>query len=130
MWYQNIILFNQNKFILNQIYLHDTKIYSYSNKIDFYSIKYIYMISKYIFIQSINFYLIKFICMISRYIFIQSNLYSKRNIFVFLLFFYPIKIYFYYMNFSFDTFLVTMSGLSFLFAKVRILLSVYKSTMS
>ena len=30
------------------------------------------------------------------------------------------------MNFSFDSFLVTMSGLPFLFAKVRILLAVYK----
>ena len=36
------------------------------------------------------------------------------------------KIFSYYMNFSFDAFLVTISGLSFLFPKVRILLSVYK----
>ena len=34
------------------------------------------------------------------------------------------------MNFLFDTFLVTISGLPFLFPKVRILLSVYKLNRS
>ena len=69
------------------------------------------MISKYIFIQS------KQIC-IKKYIYIY--------IFYYITFFHSIKIFLYYMNFSFDNFLVTISGLPFLFAKVRILLSVCK----
>ena len=108
MGYKNIFLFNQNKFIFNKIYLYDVKIYFYSinkflfNKIYLYDIK-------------INFYWNK------------TNLYSKRNIFV-ITFFHPVKIFFYYMNFSFDTFLVTITGLSFLFAKIGILFSVYETT--
>ena len=102
---QNIFSFNQNKFVFNKIYLHDIKIYFYSIKINSYSMKYIYI--------KIYFHLNKI------------NLYSKRNIF-----FQPIKILFYYMNFSFDNFLTAISGLSFSFAKVRIFLSVYKLNSS
>ena len=72
----------------------------------------------------------EFLCNIKIYFYsIKTNLYSKRNIFVIYAFFHPIKTFFYYMNFSFDTFLVTISGLPFLFVKVRISLSVYKSAM-
>ena len=109
MSYQNILLFNQNKFTFNQIYLDDVKIYFLLIKINFYSIKYIFMRSIYVFIQS------KQYC-------IQKAIFLLYNIF------HPIK-YFFYMNFSFDTFLVTISALPFLFAKGRILLSLYKSTM-
>ena len=108
-WYQNIFLFNQNKFLFNKIYLYDIEIYFYSiNKFLFNNI-YLYEI-KYIFIQS------KQICI-------------QIKIFCYITFFHPINIFFHYMNFSFDTFLVTISGLLFLFAKVSILFSVYKSTM-
>ena len=62
--------------------------------------------------------------MISNYILIQS----RQNCINYI--FYSIKICFYYMNFSFDTFLVTISGLPFLFAKVRISLSVCKLNSS
>ena len=61
---------------------------------------------------------------------IKVNLEFKQKYFYYKLFLHPIKIFFYYMNFSFDTFLVTISGLPFLFAKVRILLSVSKLNSS
>ena len=86
------------------------------------------MISKYIFIHviKINFYSIKYVYMIPKYIFIQpkKNYIQKQKIY-YKTFFHPIKTFF-YLNVSFDTFLVTISGLSFLFAKVEILLSVCK----
>ena len=56
----------------------------------------------------------------------QNKFVIKKKCFYYIAFFHPIKISFYYMSFSFDTFLVTISGLPFLFAKVRCLLSVYK----
>ena len=61
------------------------------------------------------------------YIFIQSKqIFIQKKYFYYITFFHPIKIFLYYMSFSFDNFLVTISGLPFLFAKVRILLSVCK----
>ena len=93
--------------MLQKEFLCDIKIYFYSIKINFYSIKYIYDIKIY-------FYSIK------------TNLYSKKQTFLLYNFFHPIKIFLYYLSFPFDTFLVTISGLPFLFAKVRILLSVCK----
>ena len=61
------------------------------------------------------------------YIFIQSKqICIQKKYFYYVTFFHPIKTFLYYMSFSFDTFLVTISGLPFLFAKVRILLSVCK----
>ena len=70
--------------------------------------------------------------MISKYIFIQSKqICIQKEIFVIYNFFFiQLKYFFNYMNFSFDTFLVTISGLPFLFGKVRILLSVYKLNSS
>ena len=66
--------------------------------------------------------------MISKYIFIHSKQIRipKKKRFYYITFFHPIKVFLYYMNFSSDTFLVTISGLPFLFAKARILLSVCK----
>ena len=92
--------------LLQKELLCDIKIYFYSIRINLYSVNFIYMISK-------KFYSIK------------TNLYSKKY-FYYITFFYPMKIFSYYMNFSFDTFLVTISGVSFLSPKVRILLSVCK----
>lgn len=43
---------------------------------------------------------------------IKLNSYSKRKIFCYIIFFHLIKIYFYYVDFSFDTFLATTSGLA------------------
>ena len=65
--------------------------------------------------------------MISKYIFIQpKQVCIQKEIFLLNNFFLdPVKIFF-VMNFSFDTFLVIISGPPFLFANVRILLSVYK----
>ena len=40
---------------------------------------------------------------------IKTNLYSKRNIFNYIIFFYPVN-FFYYIIFLLDTFLVTISG--------------------
>ena len=65
--------------------------------------------------------------MITKYIFVRSEqILFKNKYFYYITFFNPIKIFFDYINFLFDTFLVTVSGLPFLFSKVRILLSVYK----
>ena len=83
-WYQNIFLFNQNKFLFNKIYFHYITLFSITSK----------------------------------YIFIQSY------------FFHSSKICFYYTNFSLNTFLVSISGLPFVFTKVRILLSVCKLNKS
>ena len=69
--------------------------------------------------------------MMSKYFLIQSKqicILKKR--FYYITFLHAIKIFLYYMNFSFDTFVVTISGLPFLFAKVRILLSVYELNSS
>ena len=62
--------------------------------------------------------------MISKYIFIQSKQICIKKAVFYITFFHPSKIFLYYMNFSCDTFQVTISGLPFLFAKVRILISV------
>ena len=94
--------------MLQKEFLCIIKIYFHSIKINFYLIKYIYDIKIY-------FYSFK------------TNLYSKKKKrFYYITFFHPIKVFLYYMNFSSDTFLVTISGLPFLFAKARILLSVCK----
>ena len=70
-----------------------------------------------------------YLCDIKIYFYsIKTNLYSKRNIFVIWLFFVQLK-YFLLYEFFIRYFLMTISGLLFLFAKVRILLSGYKSTM-
>ena len=92
---------------------YDMKIYFHSIKITFYLIKYIFIISPFL-------YDIK-------YISFQSNkfVFSKKR-FYHIYFFHSSKIYFYYMNFLFNNFPVSTSGLPFLFTKERILLSVYK----
>ena len=70
--------------------------------------------------------------MISKYIFVESKeLCIQKEIFLLHNFsFIHLKYFFYYMNFSFYTFLVTISGLPFLFAKVRLLISVYELNSS
>ena len=57
------------------------------------------------------------------FMFNQNNL---RNIFTIYIFFHSRKIFFYYMNFPFITFLVSISGFPFVFTKVRFLDSVRK----
>ena len=91
--------------------------------------------------MKICFHLIKIILYLIKHIFIispfsswyqnifsfsQNNLRSVRNIFTIYTFFHSSKIYFYFMNFLLNTFLVSISGLPFAFAKIRILLSVCK----
>ena len=95
-------------------FFHDIKIYFYSIKTNLYSIKYIFIISPFSHDIKIYFHSIKI------------NFYSIRNIFIIYTFFHSSKIYFYYMNFSLNIFLVSMSGLTFVFKKVRILLWVCK----
>ena len=77
-----------------------------------------YVISKYIFIQS-------------KYISFNQNEFVFKKIYIYIYFkkyilFHLFKMFVHYMNFSFDTFLVTISGLPFLFSKVTVLFSVYK----
>ena len=57
---------------------------------------------------------------------IKINLCSTRNIFIVCIFFCSSNIFFYYTNFLFNTFLVSISGLPFAFTEVRIFLSVCK----
>ena len=45
MRYQNILLFNQNKFLSNKIYLCDIKIYFYLIETNLYSKKYFYYLT-------------------------------------------------------------------------------------
>ena len=65
--------------------------------------------------------------MISKYISFNQNksVFSKKY-FYHKYFFHSSKICFYYMNFSLNTILVSISGLRFVFTKIRILLSVCK----
>ena len=55
---------------------------------------------------------------------IKINLYSVKKYFYHITFSRSSKIYFYAINFSFNTFLVSISGLPFVFTKNRILLSI------
>ena len=57
---------------------------------------------------------------------VKTNSYAVRSIFIIDIFFHSSKLYFYDINFSLNTFLVSISGLPFVFTKVRILLSVFK----
>ena len=93
---------------------YDTKIYFHSIKITLYLIKYIFIISPFFHDIKIYFHSVKI------------NLYSIRNIFIIYTFFHSSKIYFYYMNFLLNIFLVSISGLPFVFTKVKISLSVCK----
>ena len=77
---------------------------------------YFYSINKFLF-NKICLYNIK-IC----FLFSQNKFVLKKKYSCYLNFFHPIKTFFYYMNFSFDTFLVTISGLPFSFAKVSTML--------
>ena len=101
-------------FIISSFF-QDIKIYFYSIKINLYSIKYIFIISTFFF-NDIKIYFCS----------VKINLYSVRYIFIIHTFSHSNKLYFSYMNFSLSTFLVSMSGLSFVFTKVRVLLSVCK----
>ena len=85
--------------------MNDIKTYFHSVKINLYSIKYLWY-------QNIFF-------------FNQNKFIFKKTVFI-ITFLHPIKIFLCYMNFSFNIFLVTISGPPFLFPKVRILLSVCK----
>ena len=132
----NTSLFFENPIMtaemLQKEFLRDIKIHFSSIITNVYLIKYIHMTSKHVYLTKINFYSIKYFYMISKYFFIQSKkiCIQKKIFFSHNFFFNPIRIFFYYMKFSFDAFLVTMSGLSFLFAKVRILFTVYKLNSS
>ena len=127
MWSQIILLLNQNKSIVNKVNFCDIKICFHSIKINFYSIKYICMVSKYILFNQNKFQFNKiYLWYQNIFLFSQNKFVFKKKRFYYITYFHPIKIFLYYMNFSFDTFLVTISGLPFLFAKVRILLSVCK----
>ena len=64
------------------------------------------------------------------FLFNQNKFVFEEKHFYYLTFFHPVKIPFYYMKFSFNAFLATISGLPILFAKVRILLSLYKLNSS
>ena len=123
---------------------YDMKIYFHSIKITLYLIKYIFMISPFFHDIQIYFNSIKKKLHSIEYIFIispffhdikifspsQNKFVSSRKHFYHIYFFHSSKIYFYYMNFSLNTFLVSISGLPFVFAKVRILLPVYKLNKS
>ena len=120
------IFIQSNKFIFIKVNFY-IKIYFHSIKINFYSIKYICMISKYILFNQNKFQFNKiYLWYQNIFLFSQNKFVFKKKRFCYITYFHPIKIFLYYMNFSFDTFLVTISGLLFLFARVRILLSVCK----
>ena len=111
-----MLLLNQSKFVFNKIYFHYIKIfitilYFHSIKTNFYSIKYILIISLILFL------------------FNQKKLYLMKNIFIIYSFFFiQVEYFSYYMNFSFNTFLVSTSGLPFVFTKDKILISKCKLT--
>ena len=56
----------------------------------------------------------------------NKSIFSNKHFYHVYIFFHSIKIYFYHMSFSLNTFLVSIAGLPFVFKKVRILLSVCK----
>ena len=89
------------------------KIYLHTIKITLYSIKYIFIISSFCHDIEINFYQIK-----SKFVF------SKKKKLSYIYFFH--RIFFIYIYFSLNIFLVSISGLPFVFTKFRIWLSVCK----
>ena len=109
-----IILYLMKHIFIISPFFHDIKMYFHSIKTNLRSIRYIFIISPFSsWYQNI-------------FSFSQNNLRSVRNIFTIYTFFHSSKIYFYFMNFLLNTFLVSISGLPFAFAKIRILLSVCK----
>ena len=122
--YENIFSFNQSNFVFNKTYshyitfFHDIKIYFHSIKTNLYSIKYIFITSSFF-----SWYQNKF--SLSQ----NKSVFSKKY-FYHIFFFHSSKIYFHYMNFSLNTFPVNISGFSFVFTKVIILLSVCKLNKS
>ena len=92
----------------------DMTIYFHSVKIILYLIKHIFIISPFFpWYQNI-------------FSFSQNKFVFSKKHFHYMYFFHSSKIYFYYMNFSLNTFMVNISGLPFVFTKARILLSVCK----
>ena len=97
---------------------YDLKIYLHSIKINLYSVKYIFIISTF-FSWNQNISLLN-----------QNKFVFSKKCFYHVFFFHWSQIFFHCMNFLFNTFLVSISGLPFVFAKVRILLSVCKLNRS
>ena len=88
----------------------------HSLKINLYSIKYFFIFTTFFHDIKICFYSVKI------------YLHSIRNIFIiYILFFRSSKIFFYHINLSFNTFLESMSGLPFVFTKVKIFFSACES---
>ena len=108
--YQDIFLFNQNN-------LHSIR--------NIFTI-YIFLIEqKYFFIKSLF-----FSCYQGIFLFNRNNFAFNEKYFYHIYFFNSRKIFFYYVNFSFITFLVSISGFPFVFTKVRILHSACKLSSS
>ena len=101
-------------------FFDDIKIYFYLIKINLYSTKYIFIISP--FFRKLNIYLYS----------VKVNLYSLRNIFIIYIYIYIFhlsKIYLYFMNFSLNTFLLSIAGLPFVFTKIYLCVCVYMKTI-
>ena len=120
---QNVkmFLFNQNTFVFNKIYFH---LYHF---FPWYQNTFLFNQNKFVF-NKVYFHYITFYNNIKIHFYsIKINLYSIRNILIIdLIFFYSSKMFFYYMSFSFNTFLVSTSGLPFVFTKIRIFISINK----
>ena len=109
-----IILYLMKHIFIISPFFHDIKMYFHSIKTNLRSIRYIFIISPFSsWYQNI-------------FSFSQNKFAFSKKYFYHMYLSHSNKIYFYYMNFSLNTFLVSISGLPFVFAKVRILLSVCK----
>ena len=115
---------------------YDIKIYFYSVKVNFYSMKYIFFIPLFSWYQNMflfnqnefafnKVYHYMYFSWCQKYFLFNQNksAFNKKYLYH-ILFSHSSKMYFYYMNFPFSTFLGSISGLPFVSMKVRILLSV------
>ena len=115
---------------------YDIKIYFYSVKVNFYSMKYIFFIPLFSWYQNMFlfnqnefafnkvYHYMHFSWCQKYFLFNQNKSAFNKKYLYHILFSHSSKMYFYYKNFPFSTFLGSISGLPFVSMKVRILLSV------
>ena len=115
---ENIYSFNQNNFVFNQIYVQLYHLFWYQNIFLFNQNKFVF---NKIYFHYNNF----FLWYQNIFLFNQNKFVFTKKHFI-ICFFHISKIYFYYMNISLNTFLVSICGLPFVSTRVRILLSVCK----
>ena len=120
-WYQNMFLYNQNRFVFNEMFFYYITFFSW------YQNMFLFNQNKFVFNEIFFFIILLFFsCYQDIFLLNQKNFVFNKKYFYHIHIFSFKKNIFYYVNFSFITFLVSISGLPFVFTKVRFLDSVRK----